>query len=175
MIQKICVIYIIKNVFCLCVCSNPRPTSISQPISNLSTSTDSPSTGAVVKTILEAIGAQTKKFQHKFIFKLTNVCLSVPYVCLSVPHVCLSVPYVCLSVPYVLSLVILQLLYLPPPKGEQKAAGGGLLASIPKYTLKTVHTYGYYMNLSRLLSIAFITLEKIDGKNACYEHQGAPT
>ena len=30
-------------------------------------------------------------------------------------------------------LVILQLLYLPPPKGEEKAAEGGLFASRLKY------------------------------------------
>ena len=56
------------------------------------------------------------------------VCLSVPHVCLSVclSHMCVSV---CLSHMPVF-LTILQYLYLPPPKGEQKAAGGGPLASI---------------------------------------------
>ena len=55
-------IYIIKNGFCGSVCPNTRHASISQPISKLSTSTDSPGTGAVVKNTLEAIGAKTKKF-----------------------------------------------------------------------------------------------------------------
>ena len=53
---------IIKNVFCLSVCPNTRHASISQPISKLSTSTDSPGTGAAVKNTLGVIGAQTKKF-----------------------------------------------------------------------------------------------------------------
>ena len=66
------------------------------------------------------------------------------YVCLSEhrENVCVSV---CLS-EHLLSvrtdrltddmkwyiLTILQVLYLPPPKGEEKAAGGGLFASIIK-------------------------------------------
>ena len=56
-------IYIIKNGFCfLFVCPNTCHASISQPISKLSTSTDSPGTGVAVKNTLGVIGAQTKKF-----------------------------------------------------------------------------------------------------------------
>ena len=54
-------------------------------------------------------------------------------VCLSHICVCLSVPYVCL--PYCIFNNYLQLLYLPPPKGEQKAAGGGPFASYHKSTI----------------------------------------
>ena len=48
--------------------------------------------------------------------------------------VCLSV---CVSerVKWVF-LVILQLLYLPPPKGEEKAAEGGLFASMKNFHTK---------------------------------------
>ena len=55
-------IYIIKNGFCGSVCPDTRHASISRPISKLSTSTDSPGTGAAVKNTLDVIGGQTKKF-----------------------------------------------------------------------------------------------------------------
>ena len=46
-------------------CPNTRPASISRPILQLITSMDSPDTGVDVKNILEVIGEQTEKFEHK--------------------------------------------------------------------------------------------------------------
>ena len=46
-------------------CPNTRPASISQSILKINTSMDSPDTGAAVKNILEVIGKQTEKFEHK--------------------------------------------------------------------------------------------------------------
>ena len=60
---------------------------------------------------------------------LSHVCVSVPCVCVCPICVCLS--HMCVSVPCAF-LFILQFSYLPPPKGEQKAAGGGLFASPSK-------------------------------------------
>ena len=55
------------------------------------------------------------------------MCVCPIGVCVCPMCVCLSHMCVCLS--HMSFLFILQLLYLPPPKGEQKAAGGGLIAS----------------------------------------------
>ena len=86
------------------------------------------------------------------------ICVSVPYVslshmcvfptCVSVPHVRLSFMWVCPNA----FLWILQLLYLPPPKGEQKAAGGGLFASTWKEYLKKILVKNLY-NKERFLSV----------------------
>ena len=57
-------------------------------------------------------------------------------ICVSVPHVYLLQMCVCPNA----FLVILQLLYLPPPKGEEKAAEGGQFASKSKnVTVRTFH------------------------------------
>ena len=75
--------------------------------------------------------------------------MSVPYVCASV---CMSVPYVCLSV----CLSHIQL-YLPPPKGEQKAAEGGPLASYVK-KLINVKVSGRIKYLLKVLILKYLPL-----------------
>ena len=62
---------------------------------------------------------------------------------------CVCPMCVCLS--HMSFLFILQLLYLPPPKGEQKAAGGGLIASNSKeiFEPKTPNnTYKFYTDFT---------------------------
>ena len=84
--------------FCLkifsSVCPNTCRDFISQLISKLSPSTDSPGTGTVFKNTLEVIGAQTKKSFSINVFQ-TDQCASVPHVRLS--HMCVCP--ICESVP----------------------------------------------------------------------------
>ena len=48
--------------------------------------------------------------------------------------ICVSVCPIGVCLSHVSFLFILQLLYLPPPKDEQNVAGGGLFASVAKFS-----------------------------------------
>ena len=88
----------------------------------------------VLKLFAHWSGHKQKLFSMKTVF---HRCVSVPYVCLSVSlshmcvcPICMCVRPMCVCLSHVSFLFILQLLCLPSPKAEQKAAGGGLIASV---------------------------------------------
>ena len=110
---------------CLFVCKS----NLSTPhcsILNQSTYLESPGQGGGSRTTWALIWSQTKFFLAWRLFFIGHVSVYLHHrcVCVCPMNVC-----VCVCLSHMSFSFILQLLYLPPLKGKQKAAGGGLIAS----------------------------------------------